>query len=376
MAIIDSWYRWFPELLTRTYYRRVSVVRSGAIPATGPVFCVGLHRNGAVDGMVYKTAVPKATFLVSVQLLRNPIARIFFTGIPVTRSKDVGDRSENAASLARCVEHLRGGGTLFVLPEGTSDLGPRHLPFHSGAARILAAARAEGIQPAVIPFGIFYRCPDGFRSDVVVVVGHPFSDDITTALEDIGVNVDSAAALGRIERAAALRSGDDLAEYYPALKRLEPRADDPVLIDRSAKVDALIASRVLATERGVPVFSTRPMAWSIAWLAFQVPIVVAAAIANAGPLIAGWVAGRRFADARNTITLWRLLIGAPVAMLWVAGVSAAAIVGRSIWLVPAYAIITIAGLIVYPELLARWPRLKNAMAPPEARAAVEALRES
>jgi 1-acyl-sn-glycerol-3-phosphate acyltransferase len=371
MPVID-WYRWFPALLTRIYYRRVTVVRLGSIPEQGPVLCVGLHRNGAVDGMVYKTVVPNATFLISVQLLRNPIARIFFTGIPVTRAKDVGDRSENAASIARCVDHLRADGTLFVLPEGTSDLGPRRLPFHSGAARILASARAEGIQPTVIPFGLFYRCPEGFRSDVVVVIGPAFADDITRALEDLGVNVDTAAALDRIERAAALVSGDDLAAYYPALKRLEPRAEDPALVECSARVDAYIASGALATERGVPVFSTRSPAWSIAWLAIQAPIVLAATIANAGPLLAAWMAGRRFADARNTITLWRLLIGAPVAALWVLGVIIVSM--RWIWIAPAYAIITAAGLIVYPELLARWPRFRNAMAPAEARAAVEALR--
>jgi 1-acyl-sn-glycerol-3-phosphate acyltransferase len=371
MPAID-WYRWFPALLTRIYYRHVTVVRLGSIPESGPVLCVGLHRNGAVDGMVYKTVVPNATFLVSVQLLRNPIARMFFTGIPVTRAKDVGDRSENAASITRCVDHLRANGTLFLLPEGTSDLGPRHLPFHSGASRILASARAEGVHPTVIPFAIFYRCPEGFRSDVVVVIGPAFTDDITRALEDLGVNVETAAALNRIERAAALVSGDDLAAYYPALKRLEPRAEDPALVECSARVDELSASGALATERGVPVFSTRSPAWSIAWLAFQVPIVAVASIANAGPLAAAWIAGRRFADARNTITLWRLLIGAPVTVLWILGIIIASV--RWIWVGPVYVIITVAGLIVYPELLARWPRFKNAMASEAARAAVEALR--
>src|SRR5215469_2043558 len=90
-----SWHRWFATLLSRIYYRRIAVVRLGELPAAGPILCVGLHRNGAVDGMVYKSVVPSATFLISVQLLRNPLGRLFFTGIPVTRAKDTGDRSEN-----------------------------------------------------------------------------------------------------------------------------------------------------------------------------------------------------------------------------------------------------------------------------------------
>lgn len=76
VPVLD-WYRFSPALLTRIYYRRVTVVRLGAIPETGPMLCVGLHRNGAVDGMVYKTVVPNATFLISVQLLRDPIAHFY-----------------------------------------------------------------------------------------------------------------------------------------------------------------------------------------------------------------------------------------------------------------------------------------------------------
>jgi 1-acyl-sn-glycerol-3-phosphate acyltransferase len=381
MSVPDLWYRVVAAVLTQTYYRRVHVTRLGVVPAQGPVLCVALHRNGAVDGMVYKRVVPRATFLVSVQLLRNPLGRLFFTGIPVTRAKDRGARADgpgNAEALDASVEHLRGGGVLCVMPEGTSDLGPRHLPFHSGAARILDRALSVGIRPAVVPLGIFYRAPEAFRSDIVVVVGQAIEIDgvsedrvdalmarITDALEQLGVNVDSAETLARVERTAAMRAGDDLSAYYAALKTGDAGADEDW---------RLIESAAVATERGVPVVSTRGVAWSAAWLVVQAPLVALAAVVNVVPLLAAGIAGAMLADARNTVALWRILVGAPVAVLWVVlwGIVAGA-TGRPALFV-AYVLITALGLVVYPELLARWPRLVNARLAPDVRAAIGRLR--
>src|SRR4051812_3473804 len=155
------WYRFLLRAITLIYYRRVRVVRLAAFSTgTEPTLFVGLHRNGAVDGMLYKRAFPRTVFLIARQLLRSWFARIFFTGIPVARSQDTADaasRRENPESMAHAVDHLVSGGQLFVLPEGTSDLGPRHLPFKPGAARILAATIDRGVTPRVIPVGIFYE---------------------------------------------------------------------------------------------------------------------------------------------------------------------------------------------------------------------------
>jgi Acyltransferase len=366
----DFWYRLVAGVLTHTYYRRVHVTRLGAVPADGPVLCVALHRNGAVDGMVYKTVVPRATFMVSVQLLRNPVGRLLFTGIPVTRAKDRGGtRADNTPALDAGVEHLRRGGVLCVMPEGTSDLGPRHLPFHSGAARILERALSLGVLPTVVPLGIFYLAPEAFRSDVVVVIGPAIEgatmDHITASLEALGVNVDSATSLARIERVAAMRAGDDLSGYYAALKDGRVGADEDWLLVESARV---------ATEHGVPVLSNRGVWWSLAWLAVQVPLVAVAAVVNVGPLLAAWIAGVRLADARNTIALWRILVGAPVAVLWVALWGVVTIASGHPLVLLGYLLATGLGLVVYPELLARWPRLVNARVGADVRAAIGRLR--
>ena len=137
----ELWYRALLRAATAIYYRRVRVVRLAAVAIDQrPVLLVGLHRNGAVDGMLYKSVFPRAVFLISRQLVRGWFGRLLFTGIPVTRDKDEdesGSRRDNSGALALAVDHLVAGGHLFVFPEGTSDLGPRHLPFKPGAARIL-----------------------------------------------------------------------------------------------------------------------------------------------------------------------------------------------------------------------------------------------
>ena len=68
----------------------MTVLGTENLPAGGPALLLGLHRNGAVDGFVYHVPVPQAVFMISVQLLRSLLGRIFFCGIGVAREKDRG----------------------------------------------------------------------------------------------------------------------------------------------------------------------------------------------------------------------------------------------------------------------------------------------
>jgi 1-acyl-sn-glycerol-3-phosphate acyltransferase len=227
------WYRTIYRVVSDVYYRRIHLVGREHLPrGSGPILYVGLHRNGAIDGMVYKRLFPRATFLIAARLLSSAFRRLFFTGIPVTREKDrmsAADRSANATALAACARELIAGREVFVLPEGTSDLGPRHLPFKPGVAKILEHALAAGARVTVIPVAIFYERPEAFRSDVRVVVGPPIPTvlaaelskrrrvavlmtRITSALETIGLNAESTAELSRIETCATLAIDSDPAD--------------------------------------------------------------------------------------------------------------------------------------------------------------------
>lgn len=383
-AMPALWYRALLGTATRVYYRRVAVV--GDLPPRrgGPVLWVGLHRNGAVDGMLYLRVAPRAAFLVAARLLRLPLARVFFTGIPVERPKDGTDRRGNRAALDRCLLHLAAGRDLFVMPEGTSDLGPRHLPFHTGVGVILSRALAAGVPVIVQPVGIFYDAPDRFRSDATIVLGDPVPTmlggglserdrvatlmaRISAALERIAVECDSAGELARIEAITALACERPGAAYYTTLSAVA-RAPMPERVDAAwGRLSLAVDRRRLATDRGAPALSRRGAVWSALWLAVQLPLVAGATIANAPPLAAAWLAARRLADGRNTVALWRILVGTLVGAVWLSLVLATSLAFGRPFVAAAYLVVTAGGLTLFPELRARWPRLRNALRGPRRR---------
>jgi 1-acyl-sn-glycerol-3-phosphate acyltransferase len=180
----DLWYRFLSQLCVRVYFSRIDVLP--ARPSlSGPTLIVALHRNGALDGWVYKSIFPFATFMISAQLQKNLLARLFFTGIAVVRDKDQaeGGHSSNTDAMNRCYDLLGSGGTLAIFPEGTSSLGPRHLPLKSGAARIALEAAQRQVPVTILPLGITYDAPSTFRSNVQVIAGPLFSPSSFTLPE-------------------------------------------------------------------------------------------------------------------------------------------------------------------------------------------------
>jgi 1-acyl-sn-glycerol-3-phosphate acyltransferase len=360
-AAIQPGGHWLSALLARLYYHRIRVIHPERLPAAGPVLYLGLHRNGAVDGFVYGTHLPRAVFMISAQLRRNAIGRLFFRGIEVARAKDAerGMAVDNLAAMQACVDHVGGGGALFVLPEGTSDLGHRHLPFQKGAARILRQLLADGVQPAVVPLGIHYEAAPEWQSDVELVVGEPVDtalpeglteaeavrllhQRITGALEAVGVNApdpDTWADWQRLAYAATLGTGRP---YFTALKALEQGRPDLTTI--AADMRAEVERSRPRLHQGVPLVPIR-QAWAYAVLAaLLAPPVAAALTLNLPPILAAHWAGRRFADAANTIALWRLLVGVPTLALWAGLLLIATLASGHGLLWPAYAAVSWLGL--------------------------------
>ena len=400
----ELWYRILLRITTRIYYRRVRVVYLAPLAiGDGPVLFLGLHRNGAVDGMLYKSVFPRAVFLVARRLLRSWFTRLYFTGIPVTREHDddLSSRRDNPRSLAAAVEHLGVGGQLFILPEGTSDLGPRHLPFKPGAAKVLDAALERGITPLVVPMGIFYESAPSFRSAVCIVVGPPLdvtlapslSDRsarvaelmarITASLEAIAVEAEDAATLRHIEAVSVL-AADGFGETSWRVQKMLTRAVSSHVIPRSTRCNtepapalpSLDMTQAAVDRAGVPRFSKHGPLWNAFWLALQAPIVGASFLLNIVPVAGAWLAGRRLSDARNTVALWRILVGAPLAVLWGLGVLATSIAMRSFSLPIIYAVMTVLGLVAYPELCIRWPMLRNSLGRSSLHAKALAIRQS
>lgn len=334
-----------PSITQRAFYRalgqfcfnRITVHRRPELTADRPVLFVGLHRNGALDGAPYIKAVPDAAFLVSAQLHRSAIGRWLFPGIAVARAKDRrrGIAADNEAGLAACIDHLAAGGRLFVMPEGTSSLGPRHLPFKPGAAQIARAVLGRRPALTVVPVAVYYECAWQWQSRVEVAFGAPLEltaadagdlaalqQRIALALEGVGINVDTPEQLALIERlayGATLGSGR---AYAACLKQLESGV--PAELHAEAEhLDTAARQAGAWTHQGVPLTPIgSALPYWLLWLALA-PLLAAFALANLPPLLIGHLAGRKLADDVNVVAFWRAMAGFPSALLWSAALGGA-----------------------------------------------------
>jgi 1-acyl-sn-glycerol-3-phosphate acyltransferase len=342
------------------YYERITVLHRERLPGGGPTLYIVLHRNGAVDGFVYQHVVPHVVSLISTQLLRSALARFFFCGIAVARGKDGDDDSQNAAALDQCRDLLASGGALMIFPEGTSSLGPHHLPFKSGAASIAVAALAQGIPLRIAPLGIHYEEAWAFRSKVEVVVGEAvdtaLSPDLGTfgrlkemkrrmnaALEGVGANFPSEAAQAEAQRLAYAATLGTSRSYFDSLKFFE-RGVPEMLKESWRELEPQLETHRVRQHQRVPLFPIGPWAVYALLLAVIAPVVVAGALLNLPPLLAGWLAARRFADGRNVIALWRILVGLPVLLIWFVTMLALAGYSGGWWWAVGYAGVTFAAL--------------------------------
>lgn len=320
---------WFSTLyssIAKFAYHRIRA--SGApIPECGPVLYVCLHRNGALDGFVYREIIPSVRATLSSQLRRSIWMRMIFDGIELVREQDRardGHRVNNEESFAKCVDHLAQGGELLFFPEGTSELGPRHLRFRAGAAQLILATLEKLPALKVVPLAAHYEAPTEWQSDVDVEVGaaitfsgKPRSIEImrslTAALETVGLDcttLEERAAVETMAYAATLGRKDiGYAQSLHALRDLP--SEDLKSLQDAARRDGL------RLHQGVPLIPTRSVAlYAALWLSLT-PLVGVATMLNLPIVLAARWAAARLPDGPNVISMWRALVGTAAAYAWV-----------------------------------------------------------
>lgn len=344
------------RLIGRLAFNRVTVVGRERLPPSGAILYVATHRNGALDGAPYTLAVPAAVPMVSAQLHRTALGRFLFQGIPVARAKDRerGIGADNRQSIEQCIGLLKHNGQLLVMPEGTSTLGFRHLPYRRGAARIAHAALDAGVTLTVVPLGVHYEAPTVWQSRVEVLVGEPVqfhgSEDvaalhrvITQALESVSANFASEDEQRNAEALAyACTLGTD-ASYAQSLKHFE-KADPEAVARIMSQMASLAREKRLCTHQGVPLMPVGPWPlYAIYWLALA-PLVATFSLLNAPVLGAGWIASRKLPDAPNVVSFWRMVAGLPAGLAWAALASVAGALTGGLPCAAIYWGITMAGV--------------------------------
>jgi 1-acyl-sn-glycerol-3-phosphate acyltransferase len=296
-------------------------------PRRRPRLILASHRNGALDGSIVLAAFPYAQHLVSLQLLRGPL-RALFDGIPVIRAKDVErygmDRSQITDPVTAGVAHLRDGGDLVIFPEGTSEW--RHAPgtHQRGAAKIWCRLQEEGVDVDVIPVGLFYSAPERFCSLAQPFLG-PAIDlpELTdaprierekeahrimmAALDAVSVDCPDEATFDGVQARATVRAraGESFAAAF-----LDEQA-------AAVAADTTAAEAVVASAGSVPHAAPSPWPRRLG-LVLHWPVWPVLGVA--------WAVGRR-ADARNTVSFFRVLGGLGATVVWGAVLVGAAVTG-------------------------------------------------
>lgn len=281
---LSLWRRLLIALIRGFYFRRARALNF-APQGDRPRLLLCSHRNGAIDGYVVLSACPRAQFTLSAQLLRNPLLRLMFSGIPVVRAKDRQRYSMRRGDFpdpmdAICA-HLRAGGALAFFPEGGSEWGHAPLPYQSGHARVVRRLLEEGVPLEVVPLGLFYRRPDAFRSEVEVLAG-----------DSIDLPPRGAEETPR--------------QWEKRLKRIMGTALDAVSVHCPDQETFARVERLAATQADTATDDASYVAY---------PFLVVFALLFAPVLLAGGYAGKK-ADGRNTITFFRMIGGLAAALLW------------------------------------------------------------
>jgi hypothetical protein len=252
-------------------------------------------------------------------------------------------------------------------------LGPQHLPFKSGAARIAVEAWRSGIPLTVVPLGITYDAPSTFRSSVEVIVGNALTAEqsaeipeeeqiaeakktISKALQNVGINTESVEHFQELRMIARMAAPGGC--YFQAMKLCEEGIPERLQALWSQLREAVRTASNLKQSEAASTFAASAPWISLIAGGLLVPFVAAAAALNFLPLAGACWAGRRFPDAPNVITLWRILIGVPLSFLWFvivfAGVTVA---GKPAWFL-LFIVLTLIGWLAYQAmrqcLIAGW----------------------
>ncbi len=345
------------RFLVRVFYDTIEVVGLERVPRDRPLVFVANHVNSLVDPALLLAFMPVLPrFLGTSEMWQMPLLKPFLrwaAAIPVYRRHVAGfDRKKNLQTFARCHEVLAGGGSIGILPEGTSHNQPALVPLRTGVSRIVLQAEARfgdlGIRPGglgirVVPVGFTFEERTRFRSDVVVEIGEAIdpaaeievyqsrprvaikglTGRIREALVSVTLNYPSweeadlirqAAEIFRQPGPAALSQRVALRRTfiaaYRALKSQRPREVETVIAAVRGYAEALRRHR-LRDELVAAAYRPREMlrfACKSLWLLLiRLPLGLAGMVVHFLPFQAASLAARRLPEGADRVATYKVI---------------------------------------------------------------------
>lgn len=125
------------------------------IPVAGPAVLACNHVS-FVDAVLLMAASPRPIcFMMDHRIFRQPVLGWLFRmvkAIPVAPQKD--DPAVYEAAFERAAQVLRDGDLLAIFPEGAITRDGTLQPFKGGIMKVLERARADGLEPPVVPMAL------------------------------------------------------------------------------------------------------------------------------------------------------------------------------------------------------------------------------
>ncbi len=310
------------KLYTYTYFRRI--VHINLYQEEAGQMLVLSHRNGVIDGYVYRSVFQNARFLLVRQLQRNAVLRFLLPAIDVSCPEDKNDLAQYNISVAHsCVETVRNNQfRLAVFPQEESHLGPKPLPLQTEYAK-MAAMAAQEKSLRITPCAIVYDDPTRMGGQVFVVQGKSvvvtnnmnhdqIHQQVSDSLNQVVISYQSSKTQLVAHQGAILAMLSGRINYAEALYKIGENPD--ILNHVHAYCQNPILKRCLCYKK-CPVFPS-DVKTNVKVMLMTMAIVIPTLMLNIVPIITGLYGSSIFADDENTISLWRTIMGYACAVLF------------------------------------------------------------
>lgn len=169
---------WTFRRIIGVYFRAIETAGNTPAADTGGRLFVANHVNALIDPILVLTAAPCPISPVAKSTLwKIPGLRWLLTAadaVPIVRRRDDPTKASggNDEVFDRIAAWLAGGQNILIFPEGTSHSEPHLLDVKSGAARMLARAKARGGRGLTLQaVGLEFESRHVFRSRCLMLYG-------------------------------------------------------------------------------------------------------------------------------------------------------------------------------------------------------------
>jgi 1-acyl-sn-glycerol-3-phosphate acyltransferase len=154
MLVPEYLLRFVAWVLSRFVYR-FDIKGESHIPTEGAAVLVCNHVS-FIDAVLLMAASPRPIrFIMDHRIFKVPVLGWLFKlakAIPIAPQKE--DPAAYEAAFAKALDVLREGDLLAIFPEGAITRDGTLQPFKGGVMKIVESARAEGLEPPVIPMAL------------------------------------------------------------------------------------------------------------------------------------------------------------------------------------------------------------------------------